>query len=150
MKKNKLFTIGFTKKSAEEFFSILSSAGIRRIVDVRLNNNSQLAGFAKQKDLRYFLKAIGNIDYIHVPEFSPLKEIFDQYKKDKIWENYRDNFNNVLSERYKNDIISKIIMNDIKASDCLLCAEEKADKCHRRLLAEFIQSKRGDFEIVHL
>src|SRR5262245_44090398 len=79
----KLFTIGFTQKSAREFFAALKEAGVKRVVDVRLNNNSQLAGFSKKEDLPYFLKKIGNIDYIHAPDLAPTQEILDAFKKRK-------------------------------------------------------------------
>ena len=82
MERIKLFTIGFTKKSAEQFFTMLSRAGVQRIIDIRLNNVSQLAGFAKRDDLRFFLKAICGADYVHLPELAPTKELLDAYRKD--------------------------------------------------------------------
>lgn len=142
-----LFTIGFTKKTAERFFNILKNAGIRRVVDIRLNNVSQLAGFAKRDDLRYFLKTICGIDYIHKPELAPTKDILDEYKRNKDdWPVYMKRFRSLLSER---DIETGII-NDILDRDCLLCSEEKPDRCHRSLVAEYLQEKRGNIEIEHL
>ena len=95
-----LFTIGFTKKSAREFFELLSKANIKQIIDTRLNNKSQLAGFAKRSDLEYFLKKIGNIDYIHILDFAPTKEILDEYKKKKSsWEDYEKKFIQLMNER---------------------------------------------------
>ena len=97
----KLFTIGFTKKSAETFFTRLKDAGVKRLIDVRLNNSSQLAGFAKKEDLRYFTNAICNIDYIHLPELAPTAEILDPYKKAKKgdWELYERQFLDLMRSR---------------------------------------------------
>ena len=83
----KLYTIGFIKKSARVFFETLLKNNIKRLVDIRLNNTSQLAGFTKREDLRYFLEAIGNIEYIHLEKFAPSKELLNAYKKKLInWE----------------------------------------------------------------
>jgi len=108
MNKVKLFTIGFTKKSAEVFFTKLSKAGVRRVIDIRLNNVSQLAGFAKRDDLRYFLRTICNIDYIHLPELAPTKEILEAYKKNKgDWSVYEKDFNgSVGREKARGDRLS--------------------------------------------
>jgi len=96
----KIFTIGFTKKPAEKFFSILQLAGVKRVVDIRLNNVSQLAGFTKRDDLSYFLKTICNIDYVHMPKLAPTKEILTQFKKNKgAWSVYEKSFLALLSER---------------------------------------------------
>ena len=113
----KIFTIGFTKKSAETFFKMLKSAGVRRIVDIRLNNTSQLAGFAKKDDLRYFLKAICGIDYISIPELAPTREIMDNYKKLKgDWSVYEKDFLKLLTERR----IETELKGLIKDGDCLM------------------------------
>ena len=72
-----LFTIGFTKKSAEQFFGLLSGAGVKRVLDVRLNNVSQLAGFTKKEDLEFFLRRIGDMDYLHLPELAPTQDLID-------------------------------------------------------------------------
>ena len=147
MTKIKIFTIGFTKKTAEEFFSMLITAGVKRIIDVRLNNTSQLAGFAKQDDLCYFLKTICSIDYVHMPDIAPTKEILDEYKKNKgDWEVYEKQFAALLSERKTEEKI----LPKIKDKDCLLCSEEKPDNCHRRLVAEYFCEKRGNIEIMHI
>ena len=143
----KLFTLGFAKKSAEEFFKILRAVHIRKLIDVRLNNVSQLAGFTKKNDLRYFLKEICNIAYEHRPEFAPTKEILDGYKKKEIsWEAYDAKYNKVLAER---DVYTKIDSSELDRV-CLLCSEPTADKCHRRLLAEYFNDKFKGIEIVHL
>ena len=142
-----LFTIGFTKKPAEAFFGRLSRAGVKRIIDIRLNNVSQLAGFAKRDDLRYFLKAIGGIDYIHLPELAPTQEIMDNFKKKKgDWPVYERGFRALLKERKPEETLSK----DLFDSACLLCSEDKPDHCHRRLVAEHLAKKWGDIKIVHL
>ena len=147
MKKMKLFTIGFTKKPAEAFFSRLSKAGVKRVIDVRLNNVSQLAGFAKRDDLRYFLKALCKIDYIHVPELAPTKEIMDNFKKNKgEWSVYEKDFLGLLEERRPGETLSK----DLFDGACLLCSEDKPDHCHRRLVAEHLADKWGNMEIINL
>ena len=143
----KLFTIGFTKKSAEKFFSMLIDAGVRRMIDIRLNNTSQLAGFAKKDDLIYFLKKIGDIDYIHWPELAPTQDIMNEFKKKKgSWDTYEKKFLTLLTKR---GVENKILKSDLEAS-CLLCSEEKPQKCHRRLVAEYFGKKWPEIEIVHL
>jgi uncharacterized protein (DUF488 family) len=143
----KIFTIGFTKKSAETFFSLLSGSGAKRLVDVRLNNVSQLAGFAKKDDLKYFLRAICEIDYIHLPELAPTPAMLDAYKKQKgAWAAYEVQFLELMKSRF----IEKSLSKDVLADSCLLCSEDKPQHCHRRLVAEYLHDKWGDVEIVHL
>jgi len=143
----KLFTIGFTKKTAEKFFSMLTDAGVKRVIDIRLNNTSQLAGFAKKDDLIYFLKKIGDIDYTHKPELAPTQEIMDTFKKKKgSWEIYEKNFLALLAQRGVEDAIPKKMLD----GSCLLCSEENPQKCHRRLVAEYFREKWPEIEIVHL
>ena len=143
----KLFTIGFTKKSAEEFFTKLRSSGARRIVDVRLNNVSQLAGFAKRGDLEFFLREICGIEYIHVPALAPKQEMLDHYRKQKdSWSAYADEFLALMKERN----IEQNVPRDVISEGCLLCSEDKPDKCHRRLVAEYLKEHWGDVEIIHL
>ena len=147
MKKIKMFTIGFTKKSAELFFTKLSQAGVKRVIDIRLNNVSQLAGFAKRDDLAYFLKTICGIDYMHLPDLAPTKEILDEYKKNKgDWSVYEDSFLDLMSERKAEEIIARDLLDD----GCLLCSEDQPDHCHRRLVAEYLSEKLGNIEIKHL
>jgi len=142
-----LFTIGFTKKTAEAFFNRLSKAGINRVIDIRLNNVSQLAGFAKRDDLRYFLKAICGIDYIHLPELAPTQEIMDNFKKKKgDWSIYEKAFLALLKQRKPEETLSK----DLFDKACLLCSEDRPNHCHRRLVAEHLAEKWGGVEIVHL
>jgi len=143
-----IFTIGFTKKKAEYFFEKLKKAGVKRIVDVRLNNVSQLAGFAKKDDLMYFLKTIGGMDYVHLPELAPTKDILDAYKKQKgDWTVYERKFIELMEKRRIEDRVSKDILNE----GCLLCSEDKPHHCHRRLVAEYLKGKWGEeVEIKHL
>ena len=142
-----IFTIGFTKKSAEKFFGLLSNAGVKRIVDVRLNNVSQLAGFAKRDDLRYFAEQLGLIDYIHLPELAPTKEILDEYRKDGLdWTRYESKFLSLMRERR----IEKTVPEDLLEEGCLLCSEDKPHNCHRRLVAEYLAEEWGHVEITHL
>ncbi len=143
----RLYTIGFTKKSAETFFTLLRDAGVKRVLDVRLNNVSQLAGFAKRDDLRYFLKAIGGIDYHHLPELAPTAEILDAYRKDrKGWPRYEHQFLKLLSERRIETKVTRELMHEA----CLLCGEDTPNRCHRRLVAEYLRDHWGDVDITHL
>lgn len=143
----KLFTIGFTKTTAESFFSRLSEAGVRKVVDVRLNNRSQLAGFAKRKDLPFFLQSLCGAGYEHRPELAPTQEILDQFKKRKgDWDDYVRQFVPLLEERE----IATAIPKEAVDHACLLCSEDKPHHCHRRLVAEYLQERWGGVEIVHL
>ena len=142
-----IYTMGFTQKSAEEFFTKLKVSGIRRVVDVRLNNVSQLAGFTKKTDLEYFLREIGNIGYVHLPELAPTRGILDEYKKNKgDWSVYEERFLRLISER----AIEEKISRDVLDNSCLLCSEATADHCHRRLVAEYLKTQWGDVNIIHL
>ncbi len=142
-----LFTMGSSGKSAEVFFSKLHQAGIRRLVDVRLNNVSQLAGFTKKRDIEFFLREIAGIVYVHRPELAPTKEILDDYKKKRIdWAEYERRFNNLLDERSPEDQLTAEEFD----STCLLCSEPKPDKCHRRLVAEHLARRWSNLEIRHL
>lgn len=143
----KIFTIGFTKKSAESFFTKLQSAGVSRLVDIRLNNVSQLAGFTKRDDLQYFLRTICHIGYLHLPELAPTKRILDEYKKHgRDWSIYERQFTDLLATRQ----IEKKISPELLKNACLLCSEDKPIHCHRRLVAEYLRYKWGDVEIEHI
>ncbi len=143
----KIFTIGFTKTTAERFFGNLKRPGLERLVDVRLNNISQLAGFAKKDDLRYFVKAICGIEYVHVPELTPTQEMLDQYRKQKGgWDAYERSFRALLRKRRIEDTVPREVMD----GGCLLCSEDRPDHCHRRLVAEYLRDKWGDVEIEHI
>jgi uncharacterized protein (DUF488 family) len=143
----KVYTIGFTKSSAESFFTRLQNAGVKTVVDVRLNNVSQLAGFAKKNDLRYFLKAICRIDYAHRQELAPTQEMLDAYKKKRgRWADYEKQFLDLMTARRIEDTVPR----DAIDGACLLCSEDKPHHCHRRLVAEYLKDKWGDLEIGHL
>lgn len=143
----KIFTIGFTKKSAEEFFTRLRRPGLTCLVDIRLNNTSQLAGFAKAGDLRFFVKAICGIEYVHLPELAPTQEILDAFKKNHgDWATYERQFLDLLTERKIEEAVSREVLDGA----CLLCSEDKPDFCHRRLVAEYLSAKWGDVQIEHL
>ncbi len=141
------FTIGFTKKSAETFFTKLRESGVKRLLDVRLNNSSQLAGFAKRDDLRFFLKTIADIEYEHVPELAPTKDILDAYKKHGgDWEVYEAEFMELMAKR---SIETQLRQEEFQSS-CLLCSEHLPKLCHRRLVLEYLQDKWGDISVSHL
>lgn len=143
----KIFTIGFTKKSAEQFFNSLQTAGVKRVVDVRLNNVSQLSGFAKKNDLAYFLKQICGMDYTHLPNLAPTKDIMDAYKKNRgSWETYERDFIDLMAARKIETKIEQETLEDA----CLLCSEDKPHYCHRRLVAEYLREYWGNIEIKHL
>ncbi|MCE2698524.1 MAG: DUF488 domain-containing protein [Nostocales cyanobacterium LE14-WE4] len=142
-----LFTIGFTQKTAQKFFDTLVKSGVKRIIDTRLNNVSQLAGFAKRTDLEYFLRKIGNIEYIHILELAPTKDILDEYKKNKgEWSTYEQKFLHLIAERE----IEKKVKPELLDGGCLLCSEAKPHYCHRRLVAEYLSTKWGNVKICHL
>jgi uncharacterized protein (DUF488 family) len=142
-----IFTIGFTKKSAEQFFTSLANAGVQRLLDVRLNNVSQLAGFTKKEDLRYFTTAICGIDYHHLPDLAPTKEMLGAYKKNKgPWADYEKQFLALLQTRQIENTAKKSLLD----GGCLLCSEETPDHCHRRLVAEYLQSYWPNVRIHHI
>ena len=143
----KLFTIGFTKKTARDFFELLQESDVKRIVDVRLNNVSQLAGFAKKNDLTYFLEKICNVEYVHAPELAPTKDILDDYKKrGGDWKIYEERFLSLMKEREVEKTLSKQIISE----GCLLCSEHRPHHCHRRLVAEYLKHHWGDVDVIHL
>ena len=143
----KIFTIGFTKTTAQNFFERLKNSGAKKIIDVRLNNVSQLAGFAKRDDLAYFLKTIGGIEYIHRPEYAPTPEILDAYRKKEMgWVEFETRFLQLAVERR----IENILDSDMLDNACLLCSEADASQCHRRLVAEYLRDHIENITICHL
>lgn len=143
----RLFTIGFTKKTAEEFFGKLRHSGAKRVVDVRLNNISQLAGFSKKDDLKYFLREICGMDYLHLPLLAPTQEMLDALKKRKgRWEDYEQEFLALMRERRIEETIPRAQLHE----GCLLCSEATPEHCHRRLVADYLRERWGDVSIVHL
>lgn len=143
----KVYTIGFTGKSAEEFFGMLKNAGVKRVIDVRLYPSTQLSGFARKKDLAFFLKNLCSIGYQHNIELAPSEKILKGYKDKKIsWAEYETQYIKLLESRN----ITKNLSSDLLDGSCFLCAEQTAEQCHRRLLAEYLQNKLGNIEIKHL
>ena len=142
------YTIGFTKKSAEQFFGLLRNNGVKQLVDVRISNSSQLAGFAKGKDLEFFTNKICHIPYKHIIDFAPTKELLDRWHKNEVtWPEYVEIYTQILKDR---DVAKKY---GAKAFDgaCFLCSEDTPKQCHRRLLAEYLQKhSKEKVQIVHL
>ena len=142
-----IYTIGFTKKSAEKFFSKLKINKVEILIDIRLNNVSQLAGFAKRDDLKYFLSELCNINYVHEPNLAPTKDILDAYKKKIInWNDYEKQFNDLLESRKAESYFNETELNRA----CFLCSEHNPDKCHRRLVVEYLEEKYDNINIRHL
>jgi uncharacterized protein (DUF488 family) len=143
-----VYTIGFTKKSAREFFGRLRQAGIRRLIDIRLHNASQLAGFTKKEDLRFFLEEVCGAEYVYEPLLAPTRDILDEYKKRKgSWADYEARFLRLMEERRVENALDPALLDP---PTVLLCSEPKPDCCHRRLVAEYLRAKWGDLEIIHL
>ena len=143
----RIITIGFTKKNAEEFFAKLQKAKVKRILDVRLNNQGQLAGFSKKDDLAYFSKKILNIEYIHLSTLAPTQEMLDAYKKaNGLWAEYEKRFLDLMAHRQIERQLDASLLNE----GCLLCSEDKPHHCHRRLVAEYLKEKWENVSIEHL
>ena len=143
----RVLTIGFTKKSAQRFFDLLRNAGVKRVVDVRLSNVSQLAGFAKRDDLAWFLRQIGDIDYKHVPALAPTKALLSAYRKAEVdWPAYEERFLDLMRERRIEETLDPKLLEE----SCLLCSEDQPHHCHRRLVAEYLHDRWGDIDVVHL
>ncbi len=142
-----IYTIGFTKKNAERFFNLLQGSETKCLVDVRLNNVSQLAGFAKRDDLEFFLREIAGIDYVHLPILAPTQEMLDEYKKGGgDWDLYEKRFLDLMESRS----IEREVPRDLVQDGCLLCSEDKPHHCHRRLVAEYLSDRWGALSIEHL
>lgn len=142
-----LYTIGFAGKSAKEFFDILRQNSVRKVIDIRLYNRSQLAGFTKRDDLQYFLQTILDVGYEHQPILAPSKELLDGYKKGGVsWDAYEQEYLALLQQRRPDEKLSAEEFD----GGCLLCSEASPTRCHRRLAAEFLADAWGDVKIVHL
>ncbi|MDQ4627786.1 DUF488 domain-containing protein [Janthinobacterium lividum] len=138
-----IYTIGFTKKSAESFFEFINKNSIKTLIDVRLNNISQLSGFAKKDDLKFFLKELCSTEYIHIPDLAPTKEILTPYQDKKIkWDAYEDLFLNLMAKRN----IERTIDKNLLEQGCLLCSEHEPHHCHRRLVVEYL-NKNSDLNL---
>jgi uncharacterized protein (DUF488 family) len=143
----KVYTIGFTKKSARAFFGLLRSSGATTLVDVRLNNVSQLAGFAKRDDLEFFLREICGMSYRHETLLAPTKEMLDDYKKHGAsWSEYESKFRGLMHDRSVQTTLKPSHLDNA----VLLCSEEKPHNCHRRIVAEYLSDYWEDVEITHL
>lgn len=143
-----LFTIGFTKKSASEFFGLLKEAGVKRLVDIRLRPDSQLAGFAKRDDLAFFLERLNQCSYYYESRLAPTDELLKAYREGKDWEFYEEGYLSLIKERNLPDVLDR---NEYElAASCLLCSEADAAFCHRRLAAEAIKQLWKDVQIIHL
>lgn len=146
MAKINVATIGFTRSNAEHFFGRLRKAGVKKLIDVRLHNTSQLSGFAKADDLAFFLKNIGGIEYVHQPVLAPTDPMLKAFKKEKgDWLAYEERFLTLMAERQ----IEKRFRPDVFKGACLLCSEDKPHHCHRRLVCEYLNEKWGDVLDVH-
>lgn len=145
----KIYTIGFTQKSAEQFFTRLSDHGIQRLIDIRINPSGQLAGFARQEDLPYFLNYLAHgCRYEYMPILAPTKEIMHDYRNDHDWERYRARFEALMDERNVPAVLDRSVFDSYFC--CLLCSEAASEKCHRRLVAERLAKHWGEVEIIHL
>jgi uncharacterized protein (DUF488 family) len=143
-----IYSIGFTQKSAAQFFGALKTAGIRRLMDVRLNNKSQLAGFTKNSDLPFFLRELCDASYVHEPLLAPNQEMLDTYKKKKgSWSSYEEQFLALMSTR---DISNVLDQAGFEQATVLLCSEPTAEQCHRRLVLEYLQRRWDGVIIRHL
>ena len=145
---DEIFTIGFTAKRAEEFFSLLTNRSVKTVLDVRLNNKSQLSGFAKKDDLKYFLKEIGQIDYIEATDLAPEADMLKRYQRKEIsWDEYEDLYMNLIAKRH----VERLVNQKMLVGGCLLCSEHLPHHCHRRLAAEYLNSQwGGNLKISHL
>ena len=147
-----IYTIGFTKKSAESFFNSISENKINLVIDVRLNNNSQLAGFSKYPDVVYFLKKCCNCDYVSDKQFAPKDTTLLAYRKNEIdWDEYVVQFYGTMKERDINQYILDKYSDVVKSKTiCLLCSEEDYAFCHRTLVAKIFQSIFQNVNLIHL
>lgn len=143
-----IYTIGYTKKTAKEFFRLLRTTGAKHLVDVRLNNTSQLMGFTKRDDLSYFLQELLNMDYREMPEFAPEESMLKEYRQTKKWGKYESSYIELIKSRKPEKKISTKLLEE---GMVLLCSEPKAERCHRRLAAEHLANLQSrDTRIVHL
>ena len=144
----KVYSIGFTKKTAADFFTALRQAEIRRLLDVRLHNTSQLAGFAKRDDLRFFLRELCAAQYIHEPLLTPTPDLLVAYRQKRVsWQEYEMRFRSLLVERAVETTIDR---SSFHIPTVFLCSEATATRCHRRVALEYLQEQWGDMEIAHL
>lgn len=143
-----VYTIGFQKKSLEEFIRLLREHKCDAVIDVRLRNTSQLAGYSKRDDLAFLLEQGFGIAYEHHPDLAPTDEVLDRYRSSHDFTGYEAALTPLLVERHA-ERVGQEVLAKYKAP-CLLCAEPKADTCHRRLVAEYWAKHIPDITIVHL
>jgi uncharacterized protein (DUF488 family) len=142
-----VFTIGFTQKPAERFFGLLQEARVERVLDVRRSNQSQLAGFAKRDDLRFFLATIAGIEYLHLADLAPIRALLHAYRERQLsWDEYARSYRALLVER---DVLSNLPRTLVDGG-CFLCSEHLPDRCHRRLLVEHLSEHWPDLRVTHL
>jgi uncharacterized protein (DUF488 family) len=145
----KLYTIGFTQKSAQQFFTCLRDNGVQQLIDIRINPNGQLSGFARQEDLPYFLYELaGRCRYLYLPVLAPTKEMLKDYREDGNWVRYVSRFEALMDERNIPVGLDRSVFES--ATGCLLCSELSPDQCHRRLVAERLAKHWSNFDIIHL
>ena len=144
----KLYTIGFTQKSAERFFGLLAEHGVEQIIDIRLKPGGQLSGFAKQDDLAWFLDHLNGASYVHLPELAPSADILDDYRQDHDWERYVPRFEALMDDRGIPAVLDRALF--MERVSCLLCSEPTPEHCHRRLVAERLARAWSGVEVVHL
>jgi uncharacterized protein (DUF488 family) len=144
----KIYTIGFTQKTAQQFFEILSNHKVQCVIDIRLHPDGQLAGFTKKTDLQFFLDRLISCDYRHMPRLAPEDDILKAYRSDHKWEKYEKAFLSLMESRGIPETIDQTIFEE--KSCCLLCSEPTPEKCHRRLVAELLAKSWHNVEIIHL
>jgi uncharacterized protein (DUF488 family) len=143
----KIFTIGFTRKTAAQFFQLLDRPDIARVLDIRLNNRSQLAGFAKGEDLRFFLRRVVDKDYAYLPQLAPTADMLKAYRDDKgDWATYEREFLVLMAQRRVEERLSTELLD----GGCLLCSEATPEHCHRRLVAKYLAARWSEVQICHL
>jgi len=145
----KIYTLGFTQKTAREFFELLRTNNVRSLVDIRLHPGGQLSGFAKQEDLPYFLRELANgCEYLHLPLLAPTKEILKDYRADNDWGRYVKRFEQLMDERNVPHTLNRTEFEAMPS--CLLCSEATPEQCHRRLVVERLAATWPGVEIIHL
>ncbi len=144
----KIYTIGFTKKTAKQFFDLLKNNGIECLVDIRLHPDGQLSGFSKKDDLSYFLRELIACDYRHMPNLAPTDDILKPYRDDKDWDKYEQAFEALMDKRGIPDVLDRTLFEEKNCS--FLCSEDIPKKCHRRLVVERLAREWNNVEIIHL
>jgi len=147
MSMDRIYTIGHNKKGLRKFTELLRQAQVTKVIDIRLNNTSQLVGFAKKEDLNFILELVG-IKYEHLPQLAPTKELRERFKQNKNWNEYKETYLHLLDEQDALNLLEQF--SKIGELICLLCSEDKPDNCHRRLLAEYMQAHSPNVEVYHL